>query len=211
MSGDIHQSFAIDAPNMCTTAYCLNTGYAGVSILTVIRKMREISPYQKPGSWADMDMLEIGTESMTELEEQTHFAFWAALKSPLIIGADLNNISDSSIAILGNKEIIEINQDDLGSAVRYLPQLSREGEYQIWAGPLITAHRRYVLLILNDGNEKVDVNIAVAAVSGLHELAKNGSLTIRDVWAKEDLGRLGKTITLKGIKATQTKVLLFSQ
>lgn len=51
MSGDITSSFAADKSGVCKTAYCLNTGYAGVSVLTMIRKMREISGFQAPGSW----------------------------------------------------------------------------------------------------------------------------------------------------------------
>ncbi|EMR70226.1 putative alpha-galactosidase protein [Eutypa lata UCREL1] len=116
MSGDIHASFQTDNSGVCQTAYCLNTGYAGVSVLTMIRKMREIAPFQKPGSWADMDMLEVGTYTMNEFEEQTHFSFWAALKSPLIIGADITNVSETSLSILLNKEIIAISQDELGVA-----------------------------------------------------------------------------------------------
>jgi alpha-galactosidase len=51
ISGDIRASFASDSTGVCTTAYCLNTGYAGVSVLTMIRKMRELSYFQKPGAW----------------------------------------------------------------------------------------------------------------------------------------------------------------
>jgi hypothetical protein len=51
MSGDITASFATDNSGVCKTAYCLNTGYAGVSVLTMIRKMRELSGFQTPGSW----------------------------------------------------------------------------------------------------------------------------------------------------------------
>lgn len=51
MSGDIQSSFTQDSSGVCETAYCLNTGYAGVSVLTMIRKMREISGFQGPGSW----------------------------------------------------------------------------------------------------------------------------------------------------------------
>jgi hypothetical protein len=51
MSGDIMASFATDNSGVCKTAYCLNTGYAGVSVLTMIRKMRELSGFQTPGSW----------------------------------------------------------------------------------------------------------------------------------------------------------------
>ncbi|KAF6830659.1 alpha-galactosidase, partial [Colletotrichum musicola] len=59
MSGDIHALFSQDKAGVCQTAYCLNTGYAGVSVVTMIRKMREISPFQGGGNaaWADMDML----------------------------------------------------------------------------------------------------------------------------------------------------------
>lgn len=50
-----------------------------------------------PGGWNDPDMLEVGVHNqdgygMTIDEEKTHFALWAIMKAPLIIGADLRNI-----------------------------------------------------------------------------------------------------------------------
>lgn len=155
---------------------------------------------------ADMDMLEIGTWSMTELEEQTHFAFWAALKSPLIIGADLNNISDTSMKILRNEELIEINQDDAGVAARYLPALSKEGEYQVWAGRLSSGERRSVLLVLNDGTKNATVSIPTSSILSPGG-SSNTTFQIRDVWAGRDLGPLGSEIVLH-ILPTQTKVLV---
>ncbi|GME24913.1 hypothetical protein V500_04511 [Neofusicoccum parvum] len=120
MSGDITAVFGDSGKDCaCKTAYCLNTGYAGCSVLTIIRKMREISAFQKPGSWADMDMLEIGNGNMTLHEQQTHQSFWAALKSPLIIGADLRSLPEESLEVLKNSEIIKISQDSLGTAVNY--------------------------------------------------------------------------------------------
>lgn len=62
-----------------------------------------------PGGWNDPDMLEIGNGGLTEVEEKTHFALWAIVKAPLIIGCDLNKISSSSLAILTNKRLININ------------------------------------------------------------------------------------------------------
>ncbi|KAJ4996110.1 hypothetical protein K4K48_009056 [Colletotrichum sp. SAR 10_66] len=156
MSGDIHASFAQDKAGVCPTAYCLNTGYAGVSVLTMIRKMREISPFQEKGrmSWADMDMLEIGVGNvMSEVEEQTHFSFWAALKSPLIIGADVTKIRKESLKVLLNRDIIAISQDQRGEAVKYLPELSTEGKVQVWAGPVDTGEYKHVVLALNYGND----------------------------------------------------------
>jgi alpha-galactosidase len=34
----------------------------------------------------DLDMLEVGNGNLTAEETRTHFAMWAALKSPLLIG-----------------------------------------------------------------------------------------------------------------------------
>lgn len=158
-----------------------------------------------------MDMLEVGTYGMTEYQEQTHFAFWAALKSPLIIGADITNITDNSLSILKNKEIIAINQDELGAAVNYLPSLSEEGKYQIWAGPLSSGKSRYVVLVQNYGNEAVNASISISDIAELEKLAGQSKLRIRDVWDKKDLGRLGKTITLDNIEVDQVKVLVLSK
>jgi alpha-galactosidase len=158
-----------------------------------------------------MDMLEIGTGTMTEYQEQTHFSFWAALKSPLIIGADINNISDSSLAILKNKDIIAINQDDLGRAANYLPDLSREGEYQIWAGPLSSGRSRHVILVQNYGSKAINVTFSLASLPGLEERAGRTGLVIRDVWAGMDLGKLGETIPLKNVEVDQVKVLVLKK
>ncbi|OTB11510.1 glycoside hydrolase family 27 protein [Daldinia sp. EC12] len=207
MSGDIHASFAADKSGVCKTAYCLNMGYAGVSVLTMIRKMREISPFQKPGSWADMDMLEIGTNSMNEFEEQTHFSFWAALKSPLIIGADITNISESSLAILLNKDIIAISQDELGIAAAYIPELSTEGSIQVWGGPL---SHQYVVLALNYGNETVDIDLKLQDLPGMGQFCNSTEVKIRDVWGKKELGNSTEEVCLENVAVHQTKVLLIS-
>jgi alpha-galactosidase len=158
-----------------------------------------------------MDMLEIGTGTMTAYQEQTHFSFWAALKSPLIIGANINNISDSSLSILKQKDIIAINQDDLGVAANYLPDLSEEDKYQVWAGPLSSGTARHVILVQNYGSEPVNVTIPLRSVPGLEKCANRTRLAVRDVWEDRDFGRLGATIELKDVKVDQVKVLVLSK
>lgn len=68
-----------------------------------------------PGGWNDPDMLEVGNGFYDDVEEKTHFALWALVKAPLIIGCDLNNIKPSSLAILKNPRLIALNQDSLGN------------------------------------------------------------------------------------------------
>lgn len=64
-------------------------------------------------------MLEVGNNGLTAAEERSHFAFWAAMKSPLIRGADLSSLSQESIDILTNEELLAFNQDTVyGAAAR---------------------------------------------------------------------------------------------
>lgn len=65
---------------------------------------------------------------MTKNEYQAHFSLWAALKSPLLIGCDLTNMSNDTLQILGNEEVIDINQDPLGKqAARIVHDISSHG------------------------------------------------------------------------------------
>ena len=45
-----------------------------------------------PSRWNDLDMLEVGNGGMTRNEYITHFSMWAVVKSPLILGNNLENI-----------------------------------------------------------------------------------------------------------------------
>jgi len=68
----------------------------------------------------DMDILEVGNTgqgtpvgNLTFDETKSHFTAWALLKSPLIIGTDLTNTTKETIEILGNRDLIKINQDPI--------------------------------------------------------------------------------------------------
>ncbi|KAJ5933621.1 Alpha-galactosidase alpha-n-acetylgalactosaminidase [Penicillium verhagenii] len=205
MSGDITDVFSDTGKDCaCKTAYCMDVGYARCSVLTIIRKMRELSPFQKPGPWADMDMLEIGNGNMTLHEQQTHMTFWAALKSPLIIGADIQTLSDESLRVLKNKEIIAISQDSLGEAAQYLPALSTEKSIQVWAGPLTGG--KVLILVLGELANATTVNISLGYVPGL---TSDRTYTVRDIWGARSLGRAKGNISLL-VDTHQTRTLVLS-
>jgi alpha-galactosidase len=84
------------------------------SVDSIINSNNNWADYAGPGAFNDPDMLEVGNEGMNEVEEQSHFSLWALSKSPLLIGCDLTKISDSSLAILSNAEVIALNQDSKG-------------------------------------------------------------------------------------------------
>lgn len=73
-----------------------------------------------PGCYNDLDMLivgmhgkgNVGLGGCTDKEYALHFAMWAFLGSPLIIGADIRRLDETAKRILLNPSLIAINQDD---------------------------------------------------------------------------------------------------
>ncbi len=58
-------------------------------------------------------MLEVGNGNLTVAESRSHFALWAIMKAPLIIGTTLDNITQTNMDILQNKYLIAFSQDEI--------------------------------------------------------------------------------------------------
>jgi alpha-galactosidase len=66
----------------------------------------------------------------------------------LLIGCDLRGISNATLSILGNEEVIAVNQDSLGKQADYLyEEKSLLHHKEVWGGEL--SNNRYVLLCFN--------------------------------------------------------------
>ena len=75
---------------------------------------------------------QVGVGYLTINEQRAHFALWALLKSPLLIGADLRSIAPNSLAVLQAREVIAVNQDELGVAGDLI---WKQGAREVGAGP----------------------------------------------------------------------------
>ncbi|KAH8703602.1 alpha-galactosidase/alpha-n-acetylgalactosaminidase [Talaromyces proteolyticus] len=197
IGGDITDKFINETGCACKTAYCLDTGYAGCSVTTMMRKMREISQYQTPGHWAYMDMLQIGNGNMTLYQQQTHFAFWAALKSPLIIGTNLETLPSASAAILTNADIIAINQDPLGLAVHYMQGASIENSLQVWVGEI---EGGYIVLVFNEKSYPQHASISFNQLG----FDIQGNVNVKELWSGHNWGRINSISTT--VESYQTLV-----
>lgn len=58
----------------------------------------------------------MGVADLTPSQQRAHFALWALLKSPLLLGADLRSMAPSTLALFKAKELLAVNQDPLGVA-----------------------------------------------------------------------------------------------
>ena len=80
-------------------------------------------------------MLTVGMGGQSEDEYVSQFQLWCVLSSPLIIGADVRQLSGAMLAVLTNAEAIAINQDRLrrgGNLIRR----SIDGSAEAYAKPL---------------------------------------------------------------------------
>lgn len=76
--------------------------------------------FQKPGAWNDPDFLIVGDRGMTIPESRTQMALWAMMSAPLILSSDVGKLSPEAIAILSNKRLISVDQDELGKMATLL-------------------------------------------------------------------------------------------
>ncbi|MCX6539874.1 MAG: NPCBM/NEW2 domain-containing protein [Acidobacteria bacterium] len=144
--------------------------------------------YAGPGHWNDTDMLVVGmvgwgrtdTARPTQLtpnEQITHISLWSLQAAPLLIGADMSRIDEFTVNLLGNPEVLAVNQDVLGKAAG---RLAGDGRYDVWAKPL--SDGTMAVGLFNRGPEPTTVAVKLSA------LGLSGSQPVRDLWLHRDLG-----------------------
>jgi alpha-galactosidase len=150
----------------------------------------------KAGHWNDPDMLQVGNVGISVTESKAHFALWCWLAAPLLIGTDLHTASNDTIAILGAKELIAIDQDALGFQGRVVKDASSDGtnatRYQIYGKKL--ADGSVGALLLNRGDVALDITLSFQDV-----WFTDTSGIVRDLNAEEDLGSFLASYTAKAI------------
>jgi len=149
--------------------------------------------YSGPGGWNDTDMLVVGMvgwsqgtrpTNLTPNEQLTHMALWALQAAPLLIGADLSRIDDWTTNILGNREMLAVNQDSLGKAAS---RKMSDGWVEVWARPLEDGTTAVGLF--NRGPEAASVS------ASWKDLGLSGAQPVRDLWLQKDVGRVSGQFT----------------
>ncbi|OMJ70811.1 hypothetical protein SteCoe_21874 [Stentor coeruleus] len=157
--------------------------------------------YAGPGGWNDPDMLEVGNGGMTFNEYVTHFSLWAMVKAPLIIGCDMGSISQSTLSILSNADIIAINQDPLGTQAECINGC----EYINY----ISGVQANVFVVPLDGGDKA-VSVTnwgtynMTYTLDLIKIGISGQATIKDLWTKEV--QTANVIHITGLQKHSVKV-----
>lgn len=80
------------------------------------------TPYARPGTWPDADMLPIGylgpvpgdgvarESRLTHDEQKTMLTLWSMARSPLILGANLTKLDDWTTKLITNRDVLDVDQ-----------------------------------------------------------------------------------------------------
>lgn len=159
-------------------------------------------PTTGPGHWADPDMMILGNVTtgqsmhptrLTPHEQYSHVSMNALLSAPMLIGCPIEQLDSFTLNLLTNDEVIEIDQDALGRAARFIRE---ENGVQVWLKTMEDGS--YAVGLFNTdhygktpqsyfrwGNEK-EKSFAFY----LNSIGLNGQWQVRDVWRQRDLGTL---------------------
>ena len=145
-----------------------------------------LEPFAGPNGWNDPDMIQAGWLGMlsqprptrlTPNEQITQMTLWSLLASPLFLSCDLSRLDAFTLNLLGNDEVLDVNQDPLGQQGR---RAAREGRMEVWTRPLADGTLAVGLFNLDRKTGPVTVKWA--------DLGLRGELPVRDLWRKTDLG-----------------------
>jgi hypothetical protein len=144
--------------------------------------------YAGPGGWNNFDSLIVGNgeiNGITEDERRLKASFWAVSAAKWQIGDDMTRIDELGMELLTNREVIAMNQ--AGRPARPL-----DNSHEVWFASNGDGTLNLALFNLGSTTREIRVNWADIGIVG-------GDVSVRDVWALEDLGEYedGFGVTLR--------------
>jgi hypothetical protein len=156
----------------------------------MFRRCRNWAAYTGPGHWPDADMLPLGRISirgergpdrrtrLTKDEQTTLMTLWSIFRSPLMFGGDLPSNDEFTLSLLTNDEVLAVNQNGANGR-----ELSNADGLIVWVADVPDSADKYVALFNTRQSDQ-----AVSVGVGLDTLGFAGPCTVRDLWARKDLG-----------------------
>lgn len=160
------------------TTYDINASWK--SVKSIISQNLYLSAYTGGGHYNDLDMLEVG-RGLSEEEDGTHFGIWCMMSSPLLIGCDMATISDKTLALISNPELIALNQDALGLQAEVV---KKEGETYVFAKDLHTLQGNCrAVALYNPSNTGQTITVSFAS-----DLCLAGKVKVRNLFDRKEEG-----------------------
>lgn len=144
--------------------------------------------------------------NMTAAEYRTAFSIWVLGASPLMIDADIRNMSDTQRQILLHPEMLDLHHDPAARGGSRVGVGGCNGatlcDTHVWAKPL--AGNATAVGLYNGGHSAAHLSFAFSLLG----YGAESRLAVRDVWGQEDLGlSVGEFRTRQAVEPHGTAVL----
>ncbi len=179
-----------------------------IGIMASIDALANLARFAGPGGWNDPDMLVVGLNNTgnikgggcNEIEYRSQMSMWCMVSAPLMIGSDIRNMDESTRNILLNKDIIAIDQDELGKqGVRVF----RKDGLEAWQKPL--SGDRVAIAYLNRNSWDGTLSASWKDL----ELDPDLRYSVYDVWEHEEVNHQEGMLSAR-LKPHECQVFLLS-
>jgi hypothetical protein len=173
-------------------------------------------PFVGEGRWPDCDMLPLGRIGIRSVdgtlaggasadrktrftgdEQRTMMSLWSIFRSPLMMGGELRDCDEATLALLTNPEVLAVGRE--GSRPRPVVGRSsaagKDGSV-VWASEGPEGSTFVALFNLSGAPRRVSCSLAALGFPG-GRAAKAGGIIVRDLWARVDLGPAGESLELE--------------
>ncbi len=163
----------------------------------MFEKTEKWYPYVGEGCWPDCDMLPLGNISVngtchgpqnrytqfTKDEQITLMTLWSIFRSPLMFGGEMRNNDEWTLSLITNEEILDINQNSHSAKPVF-----DDGKTIVWQS--VSARENPVIAVFNadEAEREIAVDLEKLGISGEH--------TLRDLWKKENVGRVNNKLNV---------------
>ena len=174
------------------------------SAMSLLDQPAGLEPFARKGAYNDPDMLEVGNGGMTTTEYISHFSLWSLLSSPLLLGNDLRSMNSTTLGIIRNKDVIDVNQDWGGSQGR---RIRDDGTSEVWAKPM--SDGSVAVVLFNRGSAAATISTSAAELG----LAGSSSYGLRNLWTggtSSSTGAISASVAAHGVvmyRASRTGTL----
>lgn len=185
ISGDIYPCFDCEYKHE-------QGNWSSWGFMKIVEMRKDIRKYSGPDHWNDFDMMEVGN-GMTVNEDKAHFAMWCMMASPLIAGNDFRKMSKETLAILTNKQLIAVNQDQLG--VQGFKYFAEDG-LEVWVKPLSDGNWAVTFLNRSDAVKKINFDWKKNPIKdndfGHYADFNKMVFKLKDLWKNKEIGNTKK-------------------
>jgi hypothetical protein len=134
-------------------------------------------------------------DGLNDNERQSVMNFWSMASAPLYVGGDIYFMDSKAISILGNPEVIAVDQSSVN------PSQVAGGNSQVWR-KVIGSSTYVAVYNLGSGTASITVNFGSVGLSGSHD--------VRDVDARADLGTFSGSWTASNVPSHGSRLIRIS-